>query len=80
MELIKSAYHRNGISGTPFTVGIIDKEIEGKTTTLLIVQFDSGKTETAVFDFELLKRGIIEFGKNSWRGDEFADEFEEKTA
>jgi hypothetical protein len=29
-----------------------------------------------VFDLDLLAQGVIEFGKNSWRGDHFADELD----
>ena len=73
----KMAHHRNGICGNPFSVGIVKKSLENqKEQTFLIVQFDENKASTAVFDLDLLKQGIIEFGKNSWRGDQFADEFE----
>ena len=73
----KMAHHRNGICGNPFSVGIVKKSLENqKEQTFLIVQFDESKASTAVFDLDLLKQGIIEFGKNSWRGDQFADEFE----
>ena len=77
MKQEKIDHHRNGISGNPFSVGIVKKSFEGqKEQTFLIVQFDESKASTAVFDLDLLKQGIIEFGKNSWRGDQFADEFE----
>ena len=77
MQPVKIDHHRNGICGNPFSVGIVKKSLEGqKEQTFLIVQFDQSKESTAVFDLDLLKQGIIEFGKNSWRGDQFADEFE----
>ena len=77
MQPEKISHHRNGVCGNPFSVGIVKKSLENqKEQTFLIVQFDQSKESTAVFDLDLLKQGIIEFGKNSWRGDQFADEFE----
>lgn len=71
MELIKLAHHRNGITAAPFSVGLVKDEDSVK----LIVQFDDSLNYTAVFDLELLKKEIIEFHKNSWRGDHYSDEF-----
>lgn len=87
-KLENVAFHRNGICGTGFTVGISECHVDGDKTekrNMLIVQFDpenSGKNlmQTAVLDLDLLKKEIIAFGENSWRGDRFADEFQEKSS
>ena len=71
MNIKKYAHHRNGICGTPFTVGIVEEGGE----TVLIVQFADKIENTAVFNFDKLKKEIIEFGQNSKRGDYYCDEF-----
>ena len=85
-KLEKVAYHRNGVCGIGFTVGIAQCELEGYTEQrkMLIVQFspENGNKDlmmTSVFDLGLLKKDVIEFGENSWRGDRFATEFREKS-
>lgn len=75
MNTVKIAHHRNGISGHPFTVGIIKDTIDGIEREMLIIQFDDDKEATAVFDLDLLKQDEIDFAKNSWRGDHFMDQF-----
>lgn len=73
MKPIKIANHRNGISGIPFHVGIIQDQDYSKK---LIIQFDAEERGfTAVLDMDLLKQDVIEFGKNSWRGDRYEDLF-----
>ena len=67
---MKISWHRNGVGGCPFQVGIVDLP-SGKT--MLIIQFDDSKMNCAAFDFDLLKKGVIEFGENSWRGDVYSD-------
>lgn len=72
------AHHRNGISGHPFSVGIVKYEkIDGEDRKMLVIQFDDEKMSTAVFDLEKLKNENIGFGidANSWRGDQFAEDF-----
>lgn len=72
---IATSHHRNGVSGEPFSTGIFKSNPDGRGNRMFFfVQFDSDKSRTAVFDFKLLVDGIIEFGKNSWRGDSFSEE------
>ena len=86
MKIIKVASHRNGICGDPFDVGIIEDNKEtGVTKRLLVIQFDENNLSgnncmTAVLDIDLLNDNVIEFGKNSWRGDRYHDEFKKKAA
>ena len=85
MNILKESHHRNGISGAPFKIGIIQDDPESdfiansngsiqvdKGSKKLIIQFED-KAHCAVLDLELLKKGIIEFGQNSWRGDQYND-------
>lgn len=63
-EIVKKAYHRNGIAGEGFMVAIANDEDGQK----LVIQFRE-EGHTAVFDLNLLKNDVIEFGENSFRGD-----------
>lgn len=74
MKILDCSYHRNGVGGTPFFVSIFqeDQDRDCKGKTMLAIQFDvKDEVCTAVFDFDLLKQGNIQFMENSWRGDHF---------
>jgi len=91
-RLEKVEYHRNGIMGDGFMVGLANCLVEGKKRKMLFVQFpkqdENGETpkdewanmQTAVLDMDLLAQGDIggNNGWNQWRGDHFADEFAKK--
>lgn len=66
VQILKQDYHRNGVSGAPFKIAIVKDD-----SKKLIIQFGE-KSNCAVLDLELLKKGIIEFGENSWRGDAYS--------
>jgi len=68
IKIEKRSYHRNGISGTGFDVILFE---DNKRKMIGIVFPDSGNV--AVFNRELLAKDIIEFGKNSWRGDHYEE-------
>jgi len=68
-KVIKSDWHRNGVGGEPFHVAIVEEDDGSKK---LVVLFGE-RYYTAVFDLDLLARGVIEFGENSWRGDDYDD-------
>ncbi|CAB4179972.1 hypothetical protein UFOVP1040_11 [uncultured Caudovirales phage] len=88
-------YHRNGISGQGFYVGIVE-EIEGGTKRdMLVVRFvgsddigtrggivdrDVGGVVCAAFDLAMLDKGIIAFGFNSFRGDHYSGVMDEAIA
>lgn len=59
-----------GVGGIPFDVVLF----EFNNRTMLGVVFDSNEPYTAIFDYDKLKNGVIEFVKNSWRGDVFDEE------
>lgn len=71
-KILKKAVHRNGVAGAPFTVVLFEDETEGEKSTKIAILFRE-KGHVAVFDKKLLAQGIIEFGKNSWRGDRYED-------
>ncbi|KKK97282.1 hypothetical protein LCGC14_2654330 [marine sediment metagenome] len=77
------AYYRNGISGHPFHV-VTFRQFEEPALTpdeqpkMVAIVFE-GSGQVAVFNRELLGRGVIDFGLvedggNSWRGDQFENE------
>lgn len=73
-KLLAIDYHRNGITGLPFHVAIIE-EREGKEhRKMLVIRFldgdkDTGQTVCAAFDIKKLAQEEIRFFFNSWRGD-----------
>ena len=68
---MKIEHHRNGITGEPFAVSI--KKMESGRR-MLIIQFRSDPTRTAVLDLDLAHKGVIDSLMNGWRGDSFQDE------
>jgi len=76
MKIIKHSHHRNGISGHPFTVAIIEDE-DGSRKVLVRLDKqadkDTGLVCCCVLDIDLLAGGDIGFGSNSWRGDHYAE-------
>ena len=69
MILEKSSYHRNGIMGKGFTVGIVE---EGDDRHL-IIQFNDDKLHTAILDLEEIKKEKID---RMFRCEYFCDDFE----
>jgi hypothetical protein len=73
-KIIDTAHHRNGVGGRGFSVvKFIDAD---EQRTMLAVVFDEREQDnresvTAVFDLNLLAEGVIAFGENSWRGDQY---------
>lgn len=66
-KIIKSDFHRNGITGAGFCVTLFEDE-NGRR--FLGIRFDT-PAHCAVLDLELLSKNVIEFGLNSWRGDHY---------
>ncbi len=80
------AHHRNGVSGEPFYVVNFHCEEQGN---MIGVVFYGGLTwnsqgeykivleenpRVAVFKRELLGEGVVAFGENSFRGDDYAQD------
>lgn len=72
IDIINSDHHRNGVSGRPFTVHLIDDHDSGDTK--VVIMFDGDEDCVAVLSVDLLAQGDIAFGSNSWRGDVYAHE------
>lgn len=72
IQIEKRSYHRNGISGNGFDV-ILFKDQEVKMIGIVF----EGQGNVAVFNRKLLHKDIIEFGKNSWRGDHYEEALRE---
>jgi hypothetical protein len=68
LKILKTAYHRNGICGTPFDVFLFEDE-EGEKLGILFER----EFHCAVFDLAKLAKRDIAFGSNSYRGDQFED-------
>lgn len=81
-----AAHHRNGIGGLPFTVvKFTDSDMPEREFIAVLMDLtvdDEERIEkglwinppTAVFDLGLLAEGDIDFGSNSWRGDNYDTE------
>ena len=69
LKIIATACHRNGICGEPFEVVLFeDRGPEGSRK--LAILFDEPHY-CAVLDIAKLAAGDIEFGSNSFRGDNY---------
>lgn len=72
-------YHRNGVSGLGFYVGIVESTEGGATKEMLVVRFPEsaddlvGNVVCAAFDLAKLDKREIRFVHNSFRGDHFHD-------
>lgn len=79
---VKVDHHRNGIAGWPFWVVTFDWNDNGQTRRMVATVPDVGEGSSltrndyviSVLDIDLLAKGDIAFGSNSWRGDQFADD------
>jgi hypothetical protein len=83
-KVVSIAYHRNGVSGDPFYVALVEDD-ESERGPLLAIVPDSavvsggmaspqtGCLQCYVINPLLAAQGTIEFGPNSWRGDKFFD-------
>lgn len=77
VKVIKSAHHRNGSVGAPFCVTIF--QTNDPPRRFIGITFDKRKGHYAVLDLDLAAQGTIEFGRNSWRAQEFVDELPSPT-
>lgn len=69
MRINKKDYHRNGITGNGFDIITFN---EGKKQMVAILFEEKGNC--AVFDRNLLGKGIIAFGENSFRAEYYEDD------
>ena len=71
INIIDKQRHRNGVSGTPFTVYLIEDKDSGDTKVAIKWGTDEWVGDIAVLSVDLLAKGDIGFGSNSWRGDNY---------
>ena len=71
MILEKSSYHRNGIMGSGFTVGIVKDESTNERH--LVIQFNDDTLHTAILDLKEIKEEKID---RMFRCEYFCDDFE----
>lgn len=73
-KIIAADYHRNGVGGQGFGVVVFvpHKDVGAEGNMVGVVFPERG--HVAVLDIDMLADGIVAFGKNSWRGDNFEDE------
>lgn len=69
MKAISIDHHRNGIAGRPFYVAILK---DGKKRKV-VIRADGDPTGIFVLDIDLLNAGVIEFGKNSFYGEDYSE-------
>jgi len=72
----KIDYHRNGVSGEGFHVC---KFIDSKEGFMIGIVFPSAGY-CAVMNIDMLSEGIIDFGKNSYKGDHYEKELRQAIA
>lgn len=66
IDVLKVAYHRNGVGGNGFHAVLFKYDKSLKVGVVFEEQ-----ASVAVLDVGLLHKGVIESGVNSWRGDVF---------
>jgi hypothetical protein len=69
------AHHRNGISGAPFYVITAEFAVDGSWQPFVAVRFDD-VGRCAILQRDLLAKGEIAFGENSWRYEDFSPAIE----
>ena len=81
-KLIKTAHHRNGVCGHPFTVALLRDE-DGTRKVIIRLDKDADKATgfccCCVLDVDQLTKGEIEFGLGSYRGDRYAHFVDKKS-
>ena len=75
------ARHRNGVAGDPFYVALVQDDDAGSLVVIVpasAVESGQASEETGLYQSyainpALAASGVIEFGANSWRGDNYFD-------
>ena len=82
LKLTEVAYHRNGICGAGFYAVAFKHRPEGRQWRSFVATVFPGDDENAigadglytVLDAGVAAEGVVTFGLNSWRGDEFINQ------
>ena len=70
LQIIDADFHRNGVSGMPFKVALVD---DTSTADVKLVIMFEAEGHTAVLSLDKLMEEDISFGTNSWRGDQYEE-------
>lgn len=70
---VEKAYHRNGVTGSGFYVVTFDTVDEGSLYPMVAIVFKE-PGNVAIFDRKKLGSGVIDFGLNSWKCEDYEDE------
>jgi hypothetical protein len=70
LQIIDADFHRNGVSGMPFKVALVD---DTSTSDVKLVIMFEAEGHTAVLSLDKLMEEDISFGTNSWRGDQYEE-------
>lgn len=70
IDIINFDHHRNGVSGHPFKIYLVDDHDYGDLK--VVIMFDDSPDHVAALSIDQLAKGDISFGSNSWRGDMYA--------
>ena len=70
LQIIDADFHRNGVSGMPFKVALVD---DTNTSDVKLVIMFEAEGHTAVLSLDKLIEEDISFGSNSWRGDQYEE-------
>lgn len=76
LQILQADHHRNGVSGAPFIVALVDDPSEGDVK-LVIMFKEPGHTAVLSLD-KLVQSEDISFGSNSWRGDRYEGELRDE--
>ena len=71
LQILDASFHRNGISGLPFYVALVD-DPENDDVKLIIMFEAEGHTAVLSLD-KLTNEEDISFGSNSWKGDQYEE-------
>jgi len=71
VKVTSLAYHRNGVTGDPSWVALLDDNHNGQMVATYFPRQRGCLCN--VLNVQLLAEGKIEFGENSWRGDDYLD-------
>ncbi len=69
IRILNIDHHRNGIGGAPF-YAVVFRDSGERGSVKLAVVFDQA-AHVAVLDIAKLADCDVEFGSNSWRGDQY---------
>ena len=75
LQIVDADYHRNGITGLPFKVAVVDDANESDMK--LVIMFEA-EGHTAVLSLNKLMEEDISFGSNSYRGDLYEEALREE--